>query len=132
MRRQEQPRQEEEHNNDFVLRMQATLFTMTSLLPAFTVVEAENDFRKVDTLVAIENSQINRLDRLLNCYGDESVTELRLDWLAYAKAIVDDEWPAMMRGERTSKVRLAFAPCRRESSTSNFGPAARRRSTPRS
>lgn len=98
---------------DFVLRMQATLFTMTSLVLAFTLVEAESNFRKADALVATEASQINRLDRLLNRYGDESVTELRLNLLAYAKAIVDDEWSTMQRGERSSKVRLALAPLSR-------------------
>ena len=100
-------------NNDFVLRMQATLFTMTSLVLAFTLVEAESNFRKVDSLLATEASQINRLDRLLSRYGDESAAELRLDLLAYAKAIVDDEWPAMLRGERSDKVRLAFTPLSR-------------------
>lgn len=100
-------------NNDFVLRMQATLFTMTSLVLAFTLVEAESNFRKADALVATEASQINRLDRLLNRYGDESVTELRLNLLAYAKAIADDEWSTMLRGERSDKVRLAFAPLAR-------------------
>lgn len=100
-------------NNDFVLRMQATLFTMTSLVLAFTLVEAESNFRKADLLVATEASQINRLDRLLSRYGDESAAELRLDLLAYAKAIVDDEWPAMLRGERSDKVRLAFTPLSR-------------------
>ena len=96
-------------NNDFVLRMQATLFTMTSLVLAFTLVEAESNFRKVDSLLATEASQINRLDRLLSRYGDDSAGDLRLHLLAYAKAIVDDEWPAMLRGERSDKVRLAFA-----------------------
>lgn len=91
-------------NNDFVLRMQATLFTMTSLVLAFTLIEAESNFRKVDALVSTEASQINRLDRLLNRYGDESVTELRLNLLAYARSIVDDEWPAMLRGNRKSVV----------------------------
>ncbi|MCC8429016.1 DUF4239 domain-containing protein [Reyranella aquatilis] len=100
-------------NNDFVLRMQATLFTMTSLVLAFTLVEAEANFRKADALVSNEASQINRLDRLLNRYGDEQVTELRLNLLEYTKAIVDDEWPAMLRGERSDKVRLAFAPLSR-------------------
>jgi hypothetical protein len=96
-------------NNDFVLRMQATLFTMTSLVLAFTLVEAESNFRKVDSLLAAEASQINRLDRLLNRYGDDSVAELRVHLLTYAKAIVADEWPAMLRGETSDKVRLAFA-----------------------
>ena len=100
-------------NNDFVLRMQATLFTMTSLVLAFTLIEAESNFRKVDALVSTEASQINRLDRLLNRYGDEQVTELRLNLLAYAKSIADDEWPAMLRGNRSDKTRLAFAPLSR-------------------
>lgn len=97
-------------NSDFVLRMQATLFTMTSLMLAFTLVEAENNFRKVDSLLATEASQINRLDRLFSRYGEHSAADLRLHLLAYAKAIVDDEWPAMLRGETSDKVRLAFAP----------------------
>lgn len=90
-------------NNDFVLRMQATLFTMTSLVLAFTLVEAESNFRTADLLVATEASQINRLDRLLSRYGDDSAADLRLHLLAYTKAIVDDEWPAMLRGERSEK-----------------------------
>ena len=93
--------------------MQATLFTMTSLVLAFTLVDAEGNFRKADALVSNEASQINRLDRLLNRYGQEEVTELRLNLLEYAKAIVDDEWPAMLRGARSDKVRLAFAPLSR-------------------
>ena len=56
--------------------MQATLFTMTSLVLAFTLVEVEANFRKADALVSTEASQINRLDRLLNRYGDEQVTML--------------------------------------------------------
>lgn len=100
-------------NNDFVLRMQATLFTMTSLVLAFTLVEAENNFRKADLLVATEASQINRLDRLLSRYGDDSATDLRRHLLAYAKAIVDDEWPAMLHGGRSDKVRLALTPLSR-------------------
>ncbi len=93
--------------------MQATLFTMTSLVLAFTLVEAENNFRKADLLVATEASQINRLDRLLSRYGDDSATDLRRHLLAYAKAIVDDEWPAMLHGGRSDKVRLALTPLSR-------------------
>ena len=48
-----------DRNTDFVLRMQATLFTMTSLVLAFTLVEAENNFRKVEALVSAEASQIS-------------------------------------------------------------------------
>ena len=100
-------------NTEFVLRMQATLFTMTSLVLAFTLVEAEGNFRKVDALISTEASQINRLDRLLTRYGDASGASIRPHLLAYARSIVDDEWPAMLRGGGSEKTRLAFAPISR-------------------
>src|SRR5262245_55226640 len=46
-------------NSDFVLRLQATLFTMTSFVVAFTLVQAEFNYRKVDALVLAEASHIN-------------------------------------------------------------------------
>jgi len=100
-------------NTDFVLRMQATLFTMTSLVLAFTLVEAENNFRKVDALVSTEASQLNRLDRLLNRYGDPAATAIRPQLLAYAQSIVSDEWPAMLKGIPSEKTRTAFVPISR-------------------
>jgi hypothetical protein len=101
-------------NSDFVLRMQATLFTMTSLVLAFTLVEAESNFRKVDALVSTEASQINRLDRLLARYGDDSVGAIRPHLRAYAQSIVDDEWPEMLRGRQSERTRQAFAPIARD------------------
>lgn len=100
-------------NTDFVLRMQATLFTMTSLVLAFTLVEAETNFRKVDALVSTEASQLNRLDRLLTRYGDPAAEAVRPALLAYAQSIVTDEWPAMLKGIPSEKTRAAFAPISR-------------------
>jgi hypothetical protein len=100
-------------NTDFVLRMQATLFTMTSLVLAFTLVEAENNFRKVDALVSAEASQLNRLDRLLSRYGDPAAEAVRPPLLAYAQSIVNDEWPAMLEDMPSEKTRAAFMPISR-------------------
>lgn len=100
-------------NTDFVLRTQATLFTMTSLVLAFTLVEAENNFRKADALVSTEASQLNRLDRLLNRYGDLAAEAIRPKLLAYAQSIVSDEWPAMLKGIPSEKTRAAFVPISR-------------------
>jgi hypothetical protein len=100
-------------NTDFVLRMQATLFTMTSLVLAFTLVEAENNFRKVDALVSTEASQLNRLDRLLNRYGDPAADAVRVQLLAYAQSIVSEEWPAMLKRIPSEKTRAAFVPISR-------------------
>lgn len=101
-----------DYNTDFVIRVQTTLFTMTSLVVAFTLVQADINFRQVDALVQAEASQINALDRLLTRYGDPGVTAIRPDLLAYAKSIVNDEWPVMLseRGSvKTATLHVPFA-----------------------
>lgn len=96
-------------NTDFVLRLQTTLFTATSFVIAFTLVEAESNFRKVDTLVSAEASSINRLDRLLVRYGHETADQVRPHLLAYARSIVRDEWPELARGDGSDRTQAAFA-----------------------
>lgn len=100
-------------NSDFVLRMQATLFTMISLVLAFTLIETESNFRKVDGLISNEASQINRLDRLLLRYENPAAESVRKSLLTYAVSIVEDEWPAMLQGGGSDKTRQAFAPLSR-------------------
>lgn len=99
-----------EQTTDFALRLQGTLFTMTSLLLAFTLVQAQANFRIADGLVATEASQITRLDRLLTQYGDKAAATLRTELRTYAASIVDDEWPRMLRGQDSEKTRNALAP----------------------
>ena len=50
-------------NTDFAMRIQTTLFTMTSLVLTFTLVQADINFRQVDTLVSVEAARIEQLDR---------------------------------------------------------------------
>lgn len=95
-------------NTEFVLRLQATLFTATSFVIAFTLIEAESNFRKVDALVSAEASSINRLDRLLVRYGHETADQVRPGLLSYARSIVTDEWPEMARGEGSDKTQQTF------------------------
>jgi hypothetical protein len=94
-------------NSDFVLRLQATMFTITALVVAFTLVEAVANFRKIDALVSIEASNINRLDRLLYRYGHDSADRVRPQLLSYARSVVTEEWPRMLRGPST-KTHEAF------------------------
>src|SRR5262245_61482250 len=55
---------------EFITRMLAPLFTMTALILAFTLIEAERNFRQIDLNVTAEGSQLNQLDRLLTRYDD--------------------------------------------------------------
>jgi hypothetical protein len=90
------------------LRLQTTLFTATSFVIAFTLVEAESNYRKVDAFVSAEASSINRLDRLLVRYGHETADAVRPHLLAYARSIVSDEWPKLAHGDGSDKTLGAF------------------------
>ena len=96
---------------DFVLRLQATLFTATSFVIAFTLVEAESNYRKVDAFVSAEASSINRLDRLLVRYGHQTADAIRPHLLAYARSIVVDEWPLLAQRRRQRQDPGCFRPC---------------------
>lgn len=94
---------------EFVIRMQAPLFTMTALVLTFTLIEAERNFRQVDSNITTEASQISQLDRLLARFDDAAARSDRPLLRAYAQSIVSDEWPTMLRqGQGSEKTRLAF------------------------
>jgi hypothetical protein len=81
---------------DFVMRVEMTLFSMTSLVLVFTLVQADINYRQADALVSAEASRIDQLDRLLARYGDPKVAELRPLLHDYTRSIVQHEWPAML------------------------------------
>lgn len=100
-------------NTDFVIRVQATLFTMCGLILAFTLVEADTNFRRVDALASAEASHIDRLDRLLARYDGADTAAIRSDLAAYLRSILRDDWPEILRGSESDKTREAFAPVSR-------------------
>jgi hypothetical protein len=101
-------------NTDFVIRTQATLFSMTSLVLAFTLVQADTNYRQADNLVSSEAARIEQLDRLLARYGNPEVASRGRPLLrAYAMAVVNDEWPAMLREGSHDSSSATFAPLSR-------------------
>ena len=96
-------------NTDFVIRMQAPLFTLTALVLTFTLVEAERNFRQVESDVTAEASQVNQIDRLLARDDPTAARNLRPLVRAYAQSIVKDEWPRMLRGEASRPTSTAYA-----------------------
>lgn len=96
-------------NTEFVIRMQAPLFTLTALVLTFTLVEAERNYRQVDSDLTAEASQVNLLDRLLARYDTPAATVLRPLARAYAQSIVKDEWPRMLDGKPSRPTNLAYA-----------------------
>ena len=102
-----------ESNTDFAMRIQTTLFTMTSLVLTFTLVQADINFRQVDSLVSVEAARIEQLDRLLTRYGSAEAASVRPLLLAYARSIVKEEWPTMLRGSESPVTGPQFAPISR-------------------
>lgn len=100
----------DEDKSDFVLRIQVPMFSMTTLVLAFTLVQADINFRQAETLVSSEAARIDQLDRLLTRYHTSEADQVRPHLIAYAKSIVSDEWPQMLKtGEPSQATRLAFA-----------------------
>jgi hypothetical protein len=96
-------------STDFILRIQSTLFTMTGFALAFTLVQAQANYRRVEGIVTSEAAQINTLDRLLTRYGDPSVTALRPILLGYIQSIVTDDWPRLVQGSYSPETIARFA-----------------------
>jgi hypothetical protein len=93
---------------DFGVRAQGTLFSVCSLVLAFSLVQAETNARHVESVVAAEASEINRLDRALDRMNDPASESARALLRAYARSVVADEWPAMTRGGASPRTRAAF------------------------
>jgi hypothetical protein len=100
-------------NTDFIFRIHGTLFTLTGFALAFTLVQAQANFRNGDAVVNAEAGDINNLDRLLTRYGDPSVTAIRPALLAYATSIARDEWPTMAHDRGSDRTRALFPPVTR-------------------
>lgn len=99
-------------NTDFALRVQTTLFTMTSLVLAFSLVQADINFRQAEAAVSAEASRIDQLDRLLTRYGDHTAEEVRPLLRTYAQSIVQDEWRSMQYDNGNEKTRASSPTCR--------------------
>ena len=77
------------------------IISITLLLTAFSLVRVQGDHRNAEDLVSREAALVYKLNRSLQAYGGDQAAELRRDLLAYATAVVEDEWPLMSKGQRS-------------------------------
>lgn len=94
---------------DFVMRAEITLFSMTSLVLAFTLVQADINYRQADSLVSAEGSRIEQLDRLLARYEDTKVAALRPLLHDYTHSVMQHEWPAMVSSAGNAETIKTFS-----------------------
>ncbi len=98
----------EKEDMDFVIRTQGAIFSLCSLVLAFSLVQVQSNFRRVDAAISAEASSINNLDRILARSGDMASPELRQYLYKYAESIVNEEWPAMQQGKSISRSSQTF------------------------
>lgn len=71
----------------------------------FVLVMVMSTTNEIDTNMAKETSQIERLDRLLILEGSAASKEARKTLVAYTQSIIDDDWRKLSQGTRYSETR---------------------------
>jgi ABC-type multidrug transport system fused ATPase/permease subunit len=87
-----------------------SVVVLCSLVLTFSLLQVLDDVHKVDALVAAEATQINNLDRILTRYGDPSAEIVRPALHIYAKSIVQEEWPMLLKGQGSQATLDKFKP----------------------
>jgi hypothetical protein len=89
------------------------LIGFTGVLLAFSLVQAQENFRNTQKAVAAEAHDLAQLDRLLVRYGDSVAYAIRPELRDYANSIVVDEWPLLHEGKPSEKTGALFPPISR-------------------
>src|SRR5262245_53765455 len=84
-----------------VFSIVGTLFTV---LLAFVVIVVWESRDKADERAALEAGILGDLMRDAGLFPDPERTELRNELREYGQAVIDEEWPAMVKGESSSHV----------------------------
>lgn len=69
----------------------------------FTLVLVMGTSDAIDNNLVVEANRIESLDRLLYIEGSAPSATMRTELKAYAKSIVDDEWPLLVKGSGSPK-----------------------------
>ena len=84
------------------------VMAMVGLVLAFSLVQANANLHSVDSLVDKEAATISATDRVLLRLGKPELAALRPALVKYARTLIDDEWPLLTEGQRSSAADDAF------------------------
>ena len=87
-----------------------SMISLFTLVLAFSLVQAIGNYRQANTEVATEAAHINNLDRLLTRFNSPKAAEVRQHLMAYTKSIIEDDWPALVRGSASETTTDLFKP----------------------
>jgi hypothetical protein len=77
------------------------LMATAGVVLAFSLIQVGNNLRAAEDQVSREAALIGNADRTLLRFGTPETANLRPLVAAYGKSLVNDEWPALARGERS-------------------------------
>ena len=87
-----------ESDRNQAIALMTVIATMNSLLLAFSAVSVWDAFGTADRAVSGEATTIGELSRDLRAFGSPQSRQADARLAAYARAVVDQEWPAMQQG----------------------------------
>lgn len=85
------------------------IMSMTGVVLAFSLVQADGVLRDLETVVAKEAAAISSSDRILLRSGAPELIALRPALAAYARSLIEGEWPLLAKGERNAASDDAYA-----------------------
>lgn len=81
------------------------LFTSLSLMIlAFCLVRVQGDHRNIEDLVAREGTIVQKLHRAMGSYEGPEAALMQGQLQAYARQVVDQEWPRLAHGQHDAEV----------------------------
>ena len=84
------------------------LMTMTGVVLAFALVQANGNLHAIQGIVAKEAAAMAATDRALLRSGNPALVTLRPALAAYGQSIVDDEWPLLAEEDRSTDTDQAY------------------------
>jgi uncharacterized protein DUF4239 len=103
------PRTLREEDTEVKAAFLSIVGVMYAILLAFVVVAVWSDFTDAGTVSQEEVTRLSNLMRDAGAMPPAERVELRTGVLDYARAVVDDEWPAMAQGRESQTARAAYA-----------------------
>lgn len=97
-----------EGEKNLAIALLAVIATMNSLLLAFSAISVWESYGSADKAVRGEAITIGALARNLAVFDTAQASDARDLLSRYAHTVVDDEWQAMRRGERSDAAWTAF------------------------
>jgi hypothetical protein len=84
------------------------VMSMTGVVLAFSLVQANINLRAVETTVGKEGAAFAATDRVLLRFGKPELTALRPLLASYGSSLIEDEWPLLARGQRSAAADAAY------------------------